>query len=137
MNFYKIVKRDMAENIQGEKPCIVDVAVNLKDIYIGEIKFAKKLQKLGINPTCEKGGDICTIGFSEKDKKWYGWSHRAMYGFRIGEIVKKGDCCNSSGYDDEYLKEHPEKDKSLPIGFTAKTLDDCKKMAIAFAESVS
>ena len=37
----------------------------------------------------------------------------------------------------EYIKAHPEEDKSLSVGFKAKTLEDCKTMAIAFAESVS
>lgn len=32
------------------------------------------------------------VGFSPKDNKWYGWSHRAIYGFTIGSVVKKGDC---------------------------------------------
>lgn len=32
------------------------------------------------------------VGFSPKDGKWYGWSHRAIYGFEIGSTCKKGDC---------------------------------------------
>ena len=32
------------------------------------------------------------VGFSPKDKKWYGWSHRGIYGFKIGSTCKKGDC---------------------------------------------
>jgi len=32
------------------------------------------------------------VGFSPKDGKWYGWSHRAIYGFKIGSTCKKGDC---------------------------------------------
>ena len=32
------------------------------------------------------------VGFSPKDNKWYGWSHRAIYGFKIGSECKKGDC---------------------------------------------
>ena len=32
------------------------------------------------------------VGFSPKDKKWYGWSHRAIYGFKIGSTCKKGNC---------------------------------------------
>jgi hypothetical protein len=32
------------------------------------------------------------VGFSPKDNKWYGWSHRAIYGFTIGSTCKKGDC---------------------------------------------
>lgn len=60
-----------------------------------------------------------SIGFSEKEQKWYGWSHRAIYGFGIGSKVKKGDC----GYKG--------KEK------TAKTLDDAKQMAKDFAKAVS
>jgi len=32
------------------------------------------------------------VGFSPKDNKWYGWSHRAIFGFEIGSACKKGDC---------------------------------------------
>lgn len=32
------------------------------------------------------------VGFSPKDNKWYGWSHRAIYGFTIGSKCKKGHC---------------------------------------------
>jgi len=32
------------------------------------------------------------IGFSPKDDKWYGWSHRAIFGFKVGSTCKKGDC---------------------------------------------
>jgi len=77
------------------------------------------------------------IGFCPKEQKWYGWSHRAIFGFGIGSIAKEGDCVCSSGWTDEYLKDHPEADRSLPAGFTAKTLNDAKRMAIAFADSVA
>ena len=36
-----------------------------------------------------------------------------------------------------YVKEHPEADISVPVGFVANTLEDAKRMALAFAESVS
>ena len=32
------------------------------------------------------------VGFSLKDGKWYGWSHRAIYGFEVGSTCNKGDC---------------------------------------------
>ena len=32
------------------------------------------------------------VGFSPRDNKWYGWSHRAIYGFGVGSTCKKGDC---------------------------------------------
>lgn len=66
-----------------------------------------------------------------------GYYHRAMFGSGIGDIVKKDDYIALSGYTDEYLMDHPEDDFSLPIGFEAKNMDDAKRMAIAFADSVS
>ena len=32
------------------------------------------------------------VGFSPKENKWYGWSHRAIFGFEIGSTCNKGDC---------------------------------------------
>lgn len=32
------------------------------------------------------------VGFSPKENKWFGWSHRAIYGFAPGSTCKKGDC---------------------------------------------
>jgi hypothetical protein len=32
------------------------------------------------------------VGYSPKDGKWYGWSHRAIFGFKIGSTCVKGDC---------------------------------------------
>jgi hypothetical protein len=40
------------------------------------------------------------VGFSPKDNKWYGWSHRAIYGFGIGSTCKKGDC-HYNGVDEK------------------------------------
>lgn len=91
--------------------------------YIGSVQDAERLiTKRGIRP--EKRlpeHNVCSIGYQPQEKKWYGWSHRAIYGFGIGDTVKKGDCTS------EYL----------PVGFTAKTMADAKRMAEAFAESVS
>lgn len=113
--------------------------------YIGNPKTARMLVvKRGISPQPRKTdrsanggrGCTCSIGFCDKEQKWYGWSHRAIYGFGVGDTVKKGDCTASSGWTQEYLNKHPEQDLSLPVGFVAKTLDDAKRMAIAFADSV-
>ena len=61
------------------------------------------------------------VGYSPKESKWYGWSHRAIYGFKIGSTCKEGDC--------HYTPEKGE--------WTAKTMDDAKQMAIDFNEGVS
>lgn len=76
--------------------------------------------KHGIKPL----RDIHTssIGFSEKEQKWYGFSHRAICGFKIGDKCK-GDLGLGDGYT---FKE----------GDILKTLDDCKQRAIDYAKSV-
>jgi hypothetical protein len=111
--------------------------------YVGDVRTGLYLYERGIidpelapvNPGMEQHR-TCSIGWCEREQKWYGWSHRAICGFGIGDVVKEGDCCASSGYTEECLKDHPDWDESLPIGFTANTLDDAKRMAIAFAGSV-
>jgi len=104
------------------KGIVMKSAYNEKGEYIGSPKFARYLYKRGIKPEkIDPRNNVCSIGFCEKEQKWYGWSHRAIYGFGIGCIVKEGDCAA------EYL----------PVGFRAETLEDCKKVAIAFANSVS
>lgn len=62
--------------------------------YIGDEKTARRLiYEYGIAPQRAKLGDtVCAIGFCEKEQKWYGWSHRAIYGFGLGSVVKRGDC---------------------------------------------
>lgn len=76
-------------------------------------------------------GQMLNVGFSPSRQKWYGWSHRAVAGFGIGDTIKKGDVIAP---DPDYPALRGE---SLPLGFTAKTLDDAKRMAMAFANAVS
>jgi len=105
--------------------------------YIGNPETAHFLcKKKGMAPET-RGGNVCSIGFCEAEQKWYGWSHRAIFGFGIGDVVKDGDCTASSGWTQDYLDANPHKDLSLPVGFKAGSLDDAKRMAIAFADSVS
>ncbi|KKN53801.1 hypothetical protein LCGC14_0598940 [marine sediment metagenome] len=107
--------------------------------YLGDPRTARYLiRRKGIKPEKAKPShNVCSIGFCEAEQKWYGWSHRAIYGFRVGDTVTKGDCTASSGLTAEYLKEYPGQDGSLPIGFTARTIEDARRMAVAFAASVS
>ena len=121
-----------------DSPVIVRSAYTPEGYYIGTSKFAHNLMvKRGIKPELVNPKDqVCSIGFCEKEQRWYGWSHRAIRGFAIGDVVNAGDCCASSGWTDEYLEDHPEADISLPIGFKAKVLGDAQRMAIAFADSV-
>ncbi len=85
----------------------------------------------------ETGSDVACVGYSPKNNAYYGWSHRAWCSFKIGDVLKEGDLATQSGWIEEYLKEHPEQDTLLPVGFECKTLEDCKKAAFAYACSVS
>jgi len=129
---------ELANFISQPSDVIVKTAYTVTGDYIGDPKSAHYLiVKKGIKPEkISPDMNVCSIGFCEKEQKWYGWSHRAIFGFGIGDKVSEGDCTASSGWTDEYLREHPEEDTSLPTGFTAWDLEDCKKMAIAFAHSV-
>lgn len=44
------------------------------------------------------------VGFSPKDGKWYGWSHRAIYGFEVGSTCSKGDCHYRAGSEDDEIE---------------------------------
>lgn len=93
--------------------------------YIGTEKEAILLcKKRGIIPQRAKGEDcICTIGFSPKERKWFGWSHRAIFGFSPGMRLLKGDVGG----------EYTPKGKCLRI----KTWADARLAAEFFARSVS
>lgn len=104
------------------------------------------------------------LGFSEKEQKYYGWSHRAIYGFEIGHKVKMGDAgyfpSNKKDFIDSIKRFHKTSEiKEDKNGFwiinkkskefydfpkkwgkgeyTIKTLEDAKQAAIDFAEDVS
>lgn len=106
-----------------DEPTPITACYNKAGQYIGDYKTARYLcETLGIAPEVSKTGhSVCSIGFSEKDGKWYGWSHRAHFGFKAGDTVKPGDCA----FTDERGT------------WTAQTQEDAKQMAKDFAESVS
>lgn len=142
-----VIREEEVPSLAGgsyPKTMVMKICYTLEGLYIGRppwgyrlcVKRGIKPELAGTNSDMCSDNPPCSIGFSERDQKWYGWSHRALHGFQIGDVVKEGDCTASSGWTQEYLAEHPEADISLPVGFKAETLDDAKRMAIAFAESV-
>jgi len=59
----------------------------------------------GVKELFSKGGKVACIGFSATENKWYGWSHRAIYGFEVGSEVKKGDCGYGPTDKDDFLDD--------------------------------
>ena len=56
----------------------------------------------------DKKYPVANIGFSEKENKWYGWSHRGVCGFTIGSEVKKGHVAYNPStvqdYEESYIR---------------------------------
>ena len=65
------------------------------------------------------------VGFCEKDQKWYGWSHRAVVGFKLGDKVFE----TGFGDDSTPYNKHGKK--------TIKTLADAKLSAQRVAKHLS
>lgn len=70
----------------------LDVAYTSAGEYIGDTECAQYIAQRGIAPQTIADNAVCSIGFCEHEQKWYGWSHRAMFGFGVGSHVKPGDC---------------------------------------------
>lgn len=87
----------------------------------------------------KNGGKVAQIGFNPTKRKWYGWSHRAGMGFGIGYRIKRGSPILSSGWtkDAPEYKSDMKKRSKYKVGYTTKTLKECKELAILFADSVS
>lgn len=51
-----------------------------------------------------KGSDVNTFGKSEADGKWYGWSHRAVHGFGVGDEITS-DTAGNEGKKSYKIKD--------------------------------
>jgi len=77
--------------------------------HVGMENQLKMYYNLGIRhhiqgmPESNGEGTVC-IGFNPEENKWYGWSHRAIYGFTIDSICKHGDCHFKPGNVKEFIK---------------------------------
>ena len=91
---YEIRKELRDGSPYGSKDFEMKIAYTPSGDYIGNPKWAYRLcKKMGIVPEiADSTHSVCSIGFCDKEQKWYGWSHRAMFGFGIGSMVKKGNC---------------------------------------------
>lgn len=72
-------------------------------------------------PLSETGCNTVSIGFSEKEQKWYGWTHRGYGAFGIGYEVKQGSIMDS-------------KDAKYRYPFKVETLEQAKELAIHIAD---
>ncbi len=122
-----IIKKEKHYDLGDGNGIIMTSAYNYNGDYIGNPKDAVFIcGKKGIKPEkSKKEHSVCSIGFCENDQKWYGWSHRAMIGFGIGDMIFKERFGDAS----THFTKHGDK----PI----KTFSDAKLSAKRFASYVS
>ena len=91
---YEIRKELIDGSPYGSKDLEMKTAYTPSGDYIGNPKWAYRLcKKMGIVPEkISSTHNVCSIGFCEKEQKWYGYSHRAIFSFGIGSVTKKGNC---------------------------------------------
>jgi len=95
-----------------------------------------------------KGGG--SNGAKGCDGKYYGWSHRAVWGFGVGDVIKKGHIGNKHEYGDKAMKKYREIEKKHGYAeadkwiktikfepYTIKTEKEAKEHAIRFGRDVS
>jgi hypothetical protein len=68
--------------------------------HVGMENDLKHLEKRGITEIERLG-----LGFSPTEGKWYGWSHRAIYGFEIGSKIVRGHWAYMAGNKLDFLHD--------------------------------
>lgn len=108
-DFWEIFQFRLNNHAEAVFPVIRVVNFDCPDMYIGPISHALYLIKRGIDlntlETLSDDHKVSSIGFSPSEKKWYGWSHRAICGFGIGSEVRKGDCAFKPSNRSEYIED--------------------------------
>ena len=89
--------------------------------FVGLEADLKYLLRLGITYRVRSG-----LGFNPKEQKWYGWSHRAIYGFGVGSECKKGDCGYKPFDKQDFLEDCVRfwEDEKYHVETTAKEFVD-------------
>jgi len=126
---YQVRYEELSGDEAGGGPAFVMRSAFTPDgAYIGSPKVARFLiKKNGVKPELANEGDnVCTIGFRSEDQKWYGWSHRAMCGFGLGDKL--------------YEEDWPEGTEQTPFirhgAVTIESLSQAREAAVNFADSV-
>ena len=120
---YEIRKECITMREDGSK-FVSYTAYTLDGDYIGRPGFAKYLtEKKGIRPECVNPSkqSPCSVGFNAAQNKWFGWSHRGICGFGIGDKIFESRFGNESTLFAEHGNE------------TIRNMDDAKKAAITFS----
>ena len=101
------VRTELWTHPSSDTPTPMRASYNPSGDYIGDAKTGKRLvADRGIQPILRTpNSNVCSIGYSLKDGKWYGWSHRAIFGFEIGSGCKRGQVHYRPTGKTDFLKD--------------------------------
>lgn len=109
MEFINKVADIKPSNIPGDSTnCYYSKIDGSYFTIVGMDGLFKMLLRRGITEQLQassKCGRVVSIGYNPKQKKWYGWSHRALYGFGIGSTCRKGDCHYNAANKKDFLED--------------------------------
>jgi hypothetical protein len=123
------VRTELIDGSEYEGPDVeMRSAYNTQGDYVGDPATARRLAGMGIVPELRdpKTSRTCSIGFCEWEQKWYGWSHRAIAGFGVGDKI--------------FVSRFPNGDRVKPHLHGHRTIEnmrDAKLAARRFAADVS
>ena len=123
---------------EGRRPIVLSSSYTLNGEYIGTQADGKLLViEKGIMPELNDPADlICSVGFSKKNGGWYGWSHKNIGGFRVGEVIKEGDPSLDCAFERVYLEECGKTNPCFAYNRPIKTLEEAQLIAKAYAKSI-
>ena len=78
--------------MEGGSPTLMKAAYSPEGYYIGNSRIAYRLwKKYGITKFFLRTDDnnVCSLGHNPIKKLWYGWSHRAIYGYPTRKQAEK------------------------------------------------
>lgn len=112
--FYDVIEQVVQVGYEADATTVMTSIFNKQGDYAGAAEDMREIfDKHAIAPELkDEDSGVCCIGWSEREQRYYGWSHRAVHGYA------KGD----ASFDGSHFIE----DRS-----------DARRSACAFAEDVS
>lgn len=96
-------------------------AFNVNFIYKHRLTNLMSINRAMGKPLSETGCNTVSVGFSEKEQAWYGWTHRGYGKFYIGYEIKQGSIMDT-------------KEAKYQYPFKVETLEQAKELAIYIAD---
>ena len=85
------------------KPHLIDSSLEQQASHLANLTWDEKAKMMLSGYEGIFLGYPASIGWSEEEKKWYGWSHRAIYGFGIGDMVTRDSCAYIPTDPDDFV----------------------------------